>query len=306
MNRREFLKRSFKYLLTGGVALKLGGIQNIFSAEENKIKKFDLVAVKGDDIKKMFIEGIKYLGGIKKYVKKGQTVAVKPNIGWNKSPEQAANTNPELIAQIVKSCYSAGAQKVFVFDHTCDSWRKAYKTSGIMDAAKNEGAIVLSANFEKDYKKVSIPKAKILKSTKVFKYYLSADVIINVPVLKHHGTTRLTIAMKNLMGVVWDRWIWHATDLNQSIADFIAFRKPDLNVIDAYRVLTRNGPRGVSEEDVVLMKTLILSDDIVAADASAALLFGEKPENIKHIKIAYEKNLGNIDLQKLNIKRIIL
>jgi uncharacterized protein (DUF362 family) len=114
----------------------------------------------------------------------------------------------------------------------------------------------------------------------------------------------ITAAMKNHMGIVWDRGYWHRNDLNQCIADFAGYRKPDLNVVDAYRVMTKRGPRGVSEEDVVLMKSLILSKDIVAADAAAAKMFGTEPQNVPYIKLAHEAGLGIIDLTKLSINRI--
>ena len=125
-----------------------------------------------------------------------------------------------------------------------------------------------------------------------------------MPVLKHHASAKLTIAMKNLMGIVWDRRFWHRNDLHQCIADFCLFKKPDLNIVDAYRVMMRHGPRGVSESDVTLMKTQIVSTDIVAADAAAAKVFGAEPSDIPYIKLANEMGIGEMNLDKLNISRI--
>jgi len=149
-----------------------------------------------------------------------------------------------------------------------------------------------------------VRNGKKLKKTKVHELILSSDVFINVPVLKNHDSAVITAAMKNNMGIVWDRGYWHRNDLNQCIADFAAYRKPDLNVVDAYRVMTKRGPRGVSEEDLVLMKSLILSKDIVAVDAAAAKLFGAEPANVSYIRLAHDAGLGTMDLTKLSINRI--
>ena len=135
---------------------------------------------------------------------------------------------------------------------------------------------------------------------------LDSDVFINVPVLKHHSSADLSIAMKNLMGVIWDRRYWHRNDLHQCIADFTTYCKPDLNVIDAYRVMMKNGPRGVSEKDVVTYKTQIISSDIVAADAAAAKVFGSDPKNVGYIQKAGDMGVGTYDLAGLNINRIKL
>ncbi len=299
MDRREFIKETIKYLLSIGVTLS--GIDKLFSAE-NKIA--DLVAIKGAEPDKMFEKGIAALGGMNKFVKKGQTVVVKPNIGWDVQPELAANTNPKLVYSIIKHCLDAGAKKVYVFDHTCDNWQKAYKNSGIEYAVKQAGGIMVPANSRTYYQSVKIPDGKVLKNAEVHELIIKSDVFINVPVLKSHGSAKLTIGMKNLMGIVWNRRFWHITDLHQCIADFAAFRKPDLTVIDAYNVMTKYGPRGTDGSDLIKMKSQIISTDMVAADVAAAKIFGIEPEKIRHIKIAYEKGLGNINLNKINVKRI--
>jgi uncharacterized protein (DUF362 family) len=153
---------------------------------------------------------------------------------------------------------------------------------------------------------VQIPNGKKLTSTKEHESVLEADVFINVPVLKSHSSTRLTIAMKNLMGNVWDRGAWHSNDLHQCIADFAAYRKPTLNIVDAYAVMKQNGPRGVSINDVVTMKAQLISTDIVAIDAAAAKLFGMDPADVRYIGLAAEQGAGKSDLSKLNIKRIAM
>jgi uncharacterized protein (DUF362 family) len=265
-----------------------------------------LAAVKGGEAEAMFDRAIQALGGMQAFVKKGQKVVIKPNIGWDASPERAANTNPKLIARIVKRCLEAGAKEVLVFDNTCDTWNLCYANSGIEKAAKDAGAKIAPGHLEGYYQTVSIPKGVKLKETKVHEALLESDVFINVPVLKHHSSADLSIAMKNLMGVVWDRRFWHRNDLHQCIADFTLWKTPDLNVVDAYRVMKKNGPRGVSVADTTIYKMQVVSRDIVAADAASAKIFGSDPSDIAHIRKAAATGVGRLDLDKLDIQRITL
>ena len=307
MDRRDFIKKSIQAGIILGTASTFGKHLNFFSSiVSNSKTNYDLVAIKGGEPDLMFDKAIESLGGMKSFIKKGQKVVVKPNIGWDVIPERAANTNPVLVKRIVQHCFEAGAKEVYVFDNTCDDWKRAYANSGIEKAVKDAGGKIVSGDSERYYQKVDVKKGKRLTSTKVHELILESDVFINVPILKHHSSTDLTIAMKNLMGNVWDRGYWHRNNLHQCIADFTTFIKPDLNIVDAYFVLKRNGPRGVSKADVVMMKSQIISTDIVAADSAAAKLFGMQPEDISYIKIAAEMKLGEMDLSKLNIKRIIL
>lgn len=308
MERRDFLKKGFGAGIIAGASFKLVGVDSLFAGTAQQPQKgaYDLVAVRGGEPAVMFDRGIEAMGGMRKFVKAGQTVVVKPNIGWDVTPERAANTHPELVKRIVQHCYQAGAKEVIVFDNTCDNWIRSYKNSGIEDAVKDAGGRMMPGNTESFYKEVTIPKGKRLKSAKVHELILNSDVFINVPVLKHHGSARLTIALKNLMGIIWDRRYWHRNDLHQCIADFGTFRKPDLNIVDAYNVMMQNGPRGVSVDDIVTMKSLIISADMVAADAASARLFGSDPADIGHIKIADEMGIGTMDLSKLNIHRIVV
>ena len=165
---------------------------------------------------------------------------------------------------------------------------------------------MVSGDSEGYYQTVSVPRGKRLTKAKIHELFLDTDVFINVPVLKHHGSATLTIGMKNLMGVVWDRRYWHRNDLHQCIADFASYRRPALTVVDAYNVMKRNGPRGISVGDVLPMKSQIVSTDLVAADAAAAKLFGAEPSNIRHIQLAARMNLGRMDLNALSINRIKL
>ncbi len=303
MKRRDFVIKSLGVGVVGSMAPLFGGLDALASAPSGT-GTYDLVAVRGGEPVAMFNKAMESLGGMGKFVKRGQKVLVKPNIGWDTSPERAANTNPDLVGRIVKSCFEAGASDVYVFDHTCDQWDRCYKNSQIEAAVKANGGTIVPGNNERNYREVSIPGAKILKTTKVHELLLTTDVFINVPVLKHHGSTTVSLAIKNLMGVVWDRRFYHANDLSQCIADFLAYRKPDLNIIDGYRMMTKNGPRGVSTADVVELKALIAGPDIVAVDAAATMMFGSKPENIGHIKIANDMGFGTMQIDKLSINRI--
>jgi uncharacterized protein (DUF362 family) len=303
MKRREFVNKSFKAGAITAASLSLEKFPNLFAFTPDD---FDLVAIKGGEPHTMFDRAIDSIGGMKSFVKKGNTVVVKPNIGWDVVPERAANTNPLLVKRIVEHSFEAGAKDVYVFDHTCDDWNSCYSTSGIERAVKDAGGKIVPGNSERYYEEVTVSEGKRLTKAKVHELILESDVFVNVPILKSHSSAELTISMKNLMGIVWDRRYWHRNDLHQCIADFTSYRKPDLNVIDAYYVMRKNGPRGVSKADVLTMKSQIISSDIVAADAAAAKLFGLEPNEIDYMKIANDMNLGEIDLNKLNINRIIL
>ncbi|MFO1372005.1 MAG: DUF362 domain-containing protein [Candidatus Competibacteraceae bacterium] len=305
MKRRTFLK-TLGVGTWAGAGLTLGGHGQWLYAGEPAPRPIDLVAVKNGEPEALFDRGIEALGGIGRFVKKGQTVVVKPNIGWNVPPERAANTNPRLVRRIIEHCLQAGAKEVYVFDHTCDAWRDSYRTSGIEQAVKEAGGKLAPGSSEGYFQTVKIPKGQRLHTTKEHELVLKADVFINVPVLKSHGGARLTMAMKNLMGIVWDRDEWHSNNLHQCIADFASYRKPDLNVVDAYNVLQRHGPRGVSVADVTLVRSQLLSTDLVAVDAAAAKLFGLDPDSVDYIRIAHAMGVGRKDLENLAIQRIVL
>lgn len=306
MQRRRFLT-ALGVGAWAGAGLALGGYGRRLDAGEPSAGTPDLVAIRNGEPEALFDHGIKALGGMGRFVKKGQKVVVKPNIGWNVPPERAANTNPRLVRRIVEHCLQAGAKEVYVFDHTCDAWRDSYRASGIERAVKDAGGKLAPGNSESYFQTVAIPGGHRLRRTQEHELVLEADVFINVPVLKSHGGARLSVAMKNLMGVVWDRGEWHSNDLHQCIADFATYRKPDLNVVDAWNVMLRHGPRGVSTADVVNMRSQLLSTDLVTADAAAARLFGLKqPEEVGYIRIAGEMGAGRMDLENLAIRRIVL
>ena len=298
MNRRDFLKSS---ILS---ALAVSTVGKTVIAAEKETAAPDLVAVHGGTPEAMWQAGIKAMGGIEKFIKKGSKVVVKPNRAWTQPPEYAANTNPDLVAVMVRDILKAGAAEVIVFDHSCDNGPDCYRVSGVAAAATGAGAKVLHATNRKDYVKIEKSDAKALTQTEVFKAVLECDTFINVPILKHHGGAKMSGAMKNLMGMVWDRRAMHKKNLRYTIPDLLCYRKPDLNVVDAYRMMMAHGPRGGNLRDVAEGKFMLLSADPVAIDAAAVKLLQFNESDVRYLQEAADRKLGEKDLTKLNIKRI--
>ena len=299
MDRREFLKTAA--VATAATAIKLNAPAQAVTADAGIPT---LVAVRNADPVTMFRKGIEALGGMQAFVKPGQRVVVKPNIGWDRTPEEGANTSPELVGEIIRQALAAGATEVVVFDHTCNNWKNSYKNSGIENAVQEAGGKIVQGNDVADYVERTCEAAVSMKQAKIHKALLAADVVINVPILKNHGGAKMTAGMKNWMGVVWDRQYMHRNNLPQCIADSILYRKPDLTVIDAYRVMVANGPRGVSVADVIERKYMILSRDIVAADTMALKIIGYQPEKVPYIAMAEKHGLGIADASKIKVERI--
>lgn len=303
MDRREFLKTGA--MVAAGAALLLGRTRRVF-AQPKEAAVPDLVALVGGEPEAMFDRGIAELGGMGRFVKRGQTVVIKPNMSWSSPPEYGANTHPGLIRRIVEHCLNAGAAKVYFLDNNLS--RNSYESSGIKQAGERAGAVFVPAGSSSYYQELRNSAAKVLKRTDIHEQILEADVFINVPVLKHHGSTAISCAMKNLMGIVWDRGYFHGNGLQQTIADVALYRKPDLNVVDAYRVMRSGGPSGTGTVNVLNAKMQILSPDIVAADAASlaqAVQWGiPGAERVTHVRLAHENRLGNMNLDQLDIRRI--
>jgi len=269
----------------------------------------DLVIAKNGSPAQLLQAAMTPLGGMGRFVKKGQRVVIKANIAWARTPEQACTNNPELMIALIKMCYEAGAKRVAVWDHTCDNYQFCFSRSGLREAGQKAGADVLSGHGRNVYKQVEIPKGKKLKTAELLRDVIESDVFINFPIPKQHFATELTLGMKNLMGITWDMEQLHKIDLHQCIADVNTFRRPDLVVMDAIRILTTNGPKGPGKtEDPV---EVIASTDIVALDAYAAAFFKNpktgkpfRPEEIRFVKYAYDHGLGEIDLSKVRVKKV--
>jgi len=312
MKRREFVVKA----ALGAVATTLPLGESLFAETKSTDGQPDLVAIQGATAAEMFEKGIAEMGGMGRFVKKGQTVVIKPNIGWDRAPEFGANTDPDLIAKIVKHCFDAGAKDVLCFDHTCgNDWDNRYKVSGISKAVESNGGTMVGGNTENMFVEQKMPKGVSLKEGKVHKLAINPDVFINVPVLKHHSGAKITCALKNYMGCIWDRQWWHKHDMPQCIADYATYQKTTLTIVDAYRVMLEFGPRGKDPKFAPVAKYQIISTDIVAADTAATQIFAVvakqhnmgKPyslDEIKYIGLAEQLGVGTSDLSKLNVKKI--
>ena len=254
-----------------------------------------LAVVSGGEIEQMVRAAMKALGGMERLVKKGDTVVVKPNIGWVSRPEYGACSHPETVGSVVKLCREAGAETIKVFDNPCEDRARSYDESGIRKAAEAAGADVVFMDDSR-FVDLEIPGAEALKSWLTYRDALECDVLINVPVPKHHGSTGLTLSLKNLMGTAGGkRGKWHQ-NLDTKIADFYSAVPCDLTVIDAQRIMLRAGPNAGRLEDIEMKNTIAICKDSVAADAFATeRLFGRKPEHILYTKKAHERSLGDMD-----------
>jgi len=309
ITRKGFVKLCA--IAAGALAMSNALLKFAFGREEvssgravKKIKGLhDLVVAKGEDPYAITVKAVEAMGGMDKFVKKNSVVLIKPNIGWDRSPEQAGNTNPYVVAALVDMCFKAGAKRVNVFDNTCNDSKRCYENSGIEKIAREKGANVY---FVDDW---NVVKAKFsykspMEGWPIYRDALECDTFINVPVLKHHRLAELTLSMKNLMGICsGNRGLIHF-DIGTKLAHLTDFIKPDLTVIDAYKVLLRNGPTGGSLEDVSDMKTLIVSTDPVLCDSYAAKLMNKDPLSISYINQAVKLNLGSADVDRADILTI--
>ncbi len=322
ISRRTFLKT--------GIAVGTGlcGLSYLSSFERprplkvlkgNSLKK-GLVVIHGDVderndersvIKKMVGSGIEAIGGMDKLVSRGDNVVIKPNIAWDRKPEYAANTNPFVVAALVRLCVEAGANRVKVFDHTCaENPGPSYINSGIEKAAKDAGADVRFV-IKKLFKDIEIPGGKILDSWPFYEkliYQDKVDVLINVPIAKQHSASRLSMALKNTMGMIGGNRGSIHKDIHPKIADLNRVVKVDLTVLDAFRILKRHGPTGGRLEDVdnslETARRLVFCVDPVAVDSYGATLFGYQGRDIGFIKESYEAGLGEIDFKLRGFEEI--
>ncbi len=244
------------------------------------------------------------LGGMGAFVSRGDVVVVKPNIGWDRKPEQAANTHPEVVKSIVAMCLDAGAKQVRVMDRTCNDPRRCYRRSGIQDAVLSLDNPDATIEYMDERKFVDVPLKDPQGSLKSWTFHrdlLEADKVINVPIAKHHNATRLTMSLKNIMGILGGNRgnIHHSLDMN--IAELNAVFKFHLVVMDAVRVLTANGPQGGRLRDVREENTIVAGVDPVAIDAYGATLFGITASDVPHVVYAAQLGLGEMDLSKINV-----
>jgi len=292
MRRRNFLKN----IAVGSLALNIK--PNIFAQTPSRP---DLAVIKGESPSLITKEAISALGGMNRFISNGDRVLVKPNIGWDRKPEQAACTNPEVVKTIVELCLEAGAKEVKVMDNPCNPARRTYVRSGIAKAAKDAGAKV---PFPNEYKLKKIPlNGEKLKEWEVYRDFIETDKLINVPIAKHHSLSRLTLGMKNWLGALGGNRNALHQGLDYAMVDLAAFFKPILTVLDAYRILHRNGPQGGRLSDTKLFKTVVAGVDYVAVDAMGTTFFDIKPEEMRFLQLAIERGLGIMDLEKIKIEK---
>ncbi len=304
LNRREFLAG----VAAGGAALILGGCAGNRAASSSNGQPKLRAKAGGPSILAVAEKGtpeentraaVKALGGMEGFVKKGDKVAIKANIGWLRTPLQAANTNPDVVRAVVQMCQEAGAKEIVLVEHTCDKpAQQCFDLSGIKAALEGTGVRIISGDNEGLYRTIEIPKGKVLSSDKVFSDVLDADVLINIPIAKVHSAALVTLGMKNLMGINWNRQAWHqSSDFHQCIADFSSAVRPALTILDANRILLTNGPKGPGQTRDP--KIVAASADPVALDSFGATLFGKKGTDVPYIVKAHELGLGEIDLAKV-------
>jgi uncharacterized protein (DUF362 family) len=269
-----------------------------------KAETYSMAVVKGPNSELATRKAIELIGGMGAFVSRGDVVLVKPNIGWDRVPEQAANTNPAVVAALVAMALEAGAKKVFVADNPCNDARRTYKRSGIMDAAKQAGAEVRYIE-DRNYVKMNLG-GDVLKDWLVYRDAIEADKIINVPIAKHHGLGGITLSMKNLMGVTGGARNLMHQKLPESVVDLTAFFKPHLTVLDAMRILKANGPQGGSTNDVVRLDTVAASADPVRIEAFGVTLFGKKPGDFPMIALGEKRGLGTSDYRAKGFTEVSL
>lgn len=302
MDRRRFIRNSLATTLAVSTFGSLP-VLDLLARPATAAPVPALAVRKGQDIPALVRETISALNGMGAFVRPGETVVVKPNIGWDRTAELGANTHPAVVKTLVELCLEAGAKKVLLFDNTCNDARRCYAQSGIRSAIESLGSDRVSLDYidRRAFQPVVIRGGQAFDRWEFYKPALEADRYINVPVAKQHSISRLTLAMKNTMGAIGGNRGRLHHDIAESLADINSVVHSTLTVIDATRILVANGPQGGRIEDVRATETLIASSDIVAADAYAATLFGLKPGDISSVVAGARRGLGVMDLDRVRM-----
>ena len=301
MHRRQFIRDVLLWSAGVGLALPRFTISPTAMAAE---RPAPLVRVaRSTDYPALVAQVLEPLGSMTAFVRPGDRVVVKPNIGWDRSPEQGANTHPQVVRAVVEAALAAGAARVLVFDRTCNEPRRCYASSGIEAAVQAIGdrrAVIEHADPRK-FVPVEISRGQALTRWAIHREALDCDCYINLPVAKHHGLSGLTLGLKNAMGAIGgNRGTLHH-DLGQSLADLATVLQPKLTLIDATHILLRNGPQGGDVADVRRLDTLVASADPVAADAWATTLFDLRPDDVASTVAAHRMGLGEMDLTRMRV-----
>jgi uncharacterized protein (DUF362 family) len=308
ITRRESIQRILRWsgcvTLAGAVRLPSFTTPDAWAATDKRFIVEGIGQTDGFSVKELTQKVFEAAGGIQRFVSRGDVVAIKPNISWARHPRFAATTDPEVLSAVIELCQEAGASRVRIADNTIHDARRCFAMTGAGKVAKETGADLV-------YPRSSLMKKMKLRGNRlnvwpVFTPLVEADKVINLPVAKHHSLSRLTLGMKNWIGAVGGNRSSLHQDIHQTIVELAHFFQPEVTLIDALRIMTQNGPSGGSTDYVTIKNTLILSDDPVAADARAAMLFGLKPEKIGFIQLAQKSGLGVYDFSKLETKQVIV
>lgn len=304
VDRRKFLKSGLKYASLAGLCpVLLSYISRAFAGTPAR-----LALCEGADSEACLKKALDHLGGIGKFVIKGDNVVIKPNMAFANPPQWGNVTNPTLAAALVKQCVLAGAKKITLIDFPQGDPKRCLERNLI--ASQCEKAANIEVKMLKDrsqFRKVKVPKGKVLKEVEIAQDILKADVFINIPVAKSHDLTKVSFGMKNLMGLIWDRVYFHKmVEINQAIADLSSVLRANLTILDATRCMTTNGPAGPGK--VSQLKTVIAGTDPVAIDAYATGIAkwndrSMSPDDVSYIKFAADMKLGRSNLNKIKIMK---
>jgi uncharacterized protein (DUF362 family) len=307
-NRRDFVKTfavaSFLGLTAGSHPKHASSAENpamCIARYKSSPKEPDAIVEEAERLTRTAVNGI---GGMSRFVSKGEIVWVKPNICFERLPEQAVNSNPHVVATVIKLCYEAGAKQVLVSNNPTGDLSQAFKRSGISEEAEKAGGKVLFMDRRK-FKRMAI-NGKVIKEWEVYTEAVEADKLISIATVKHHPLSTVTLGMKGLMGLITGPRDEFHNDFDNSIPDLAAFLKPDLVVLDAIRVLMRNGPFGGNLSDVERKDTIAISADQIAVDAFGATLLNQKPSDIGYIKEGASRGMGEMDFNSRSPVRLDL
>jgi uncharacterized protein (DUF362 family) len=299
--RFGFTRREFLVTASLGAALGLPRPLSAATTEPD-------LAVASGEAAAATKKAIEMLGGMSRFVQKGQRVVLKPNMSFASGPDRAANTNPQVVATVAQACLEAGAERVMVLDYPLQTAEVCYQRSGIPDACKGlKGVYVQNVTDRKFFREVKVPQGKVLDRVEIMKEVLDSQVLICLPQAKSHSTTGVSMGIKGLMGLIWDRWSFHGKyNINQALADLATVLRPQLTLLDATRALLTGGPGGPGE--VAKPNLVIAGIDPVAVDSygvSVAPWYGQqfKGRQVEHLLVAHQRGLGKIDLEQLRIAK---
>ena len=298
---QKITRRSFLKTTAAGIALGIVGSPPLSFGKD----EFDLAVISGEPAAATK-KALEALGGISRFVKKGQRVVLKPNMSFARTPDFSATTHPLVVATVAQACLEAGAQKVLVLDHTLQRAELCLERTGIQDACKSiAGVHVLALQERKFFREIKIPQGKVLERVEIMKEIADGQVLINIPVAKSHSATGVSLGLKGLMGMIWDRESFHSQyNINQAIGDLATVIKPQLTILDATRALASGGPGGPGE--VKKPNLIVAGVDPVAVDSYGVSIvpwYGQnfKGRQVEHLLAAHQRGLGKIDIDQLKI-----